>query len=301
VTEPRTIAETIDGAARRLTASGVSQARLEARLLLSHAAGLSPERMLAARDRPLSGPELRQLEALLARRIRREPMAQILGRREFWSLPFTVTPDTLTPRSDSETLVEAALALVPDRGIRLRILDLGTGTGCLLLSLLSELPEAEGVGVDCSEAACRVARDNAAALGLASRARFLVGNWDDGLAGQFEFVISNPPYIPESEIGGLEPEVARFEPYSALAGGADGLAAYRALVPRLAPRLARGGHALLEVGAGQAEPVARLAAVAGLVEAGRRLDLAGIERCLIMRGGFARRAEVGTSQRLENR
>ncbi len=266
-----------------LAAAGVGEPRLDARLLLSEATGQPLEALLADPERRLGAGARRRLADLVARRARREPLARILGRREFWSLPIRVTAATLVPRPESETLVEAALALGHARPRALRILDLGTGSGCLLLALLTEFPNATGVGVELDEAACRTARDNAAALGLAPRAGFLVGNWDTALAGRFDLVVANPPYVPEGAIAALMPEVACYEPRGALAGGPDGLACYRSLAPLLARRLAPQGRALLELGAGQADAVARIMAASGLMEDFRRLDLAGIERCLIMR------------------
>lgn len=277
-----TIAEALAFAAARLGAARVREPRLEARLLLGHAAGLALEQIVANPDRPLGAALQARFARLVDRRAGREPLAHITGRREFWSLPFKVTPNTLTPRPESETLVEAAFALVTDREARLCILDLGTGTGCLMLALLSELTNAAGLGVDLSEPAIRVARDNAVALGLARRARFLVGNWGAALGSRFDLVVANPPYVPEGKIDRLEPEVARFEPRLALAGGRDGLAAYRALAPRLPGLLAPTGRALLEIGQCQGDGVAEIMTAAGLGVLDRRADLAGIERCLIL-------------------
>jgi release factor glutamine methyltransferase len=280
---PKTLQAALEDATRRLAAAGIAEARLEARLLLGDAAALSVERLLGQPEQALEPEAAARLDRHLARRVAREPLAQILGRREFWSLPFAVTPATLVPRPESETLVEAALSLVPDRRQPLRILDLGTGAGCLLLALLSELAYSTGLGVDASLAATRLARQNAAALGLTGRAKFLVGDWGNSFAdGSFDLILANPPYIPEEEIDGLAPEIARYEPRQALSGGADGLACYRALAPGLARLLRPRGQALLEVGRGQIDRVATLLAEAGLGEAGRRRDLAGIPRCLIM-------------------
>jgi release factor glutamine methyltransferase len=213
--------------------------------------------------------------------VRREPLAQIVGVREFWSLPSAVTADTLTPRPDSETLIEAALAAVADRQAALRILDLGTGTGCLLLALLSEMPHSTGLGIDCSDKAIAVARRNAAALGLSARAEFLVGDWTNGVNERFNLVITNPPYIRTEDLPGLEPEVSRYEPRLALDGGADGLASYRAIAGGLAGVLAPDGVAVLEVGAGQADAVQRILRQAGLRETACRDDLGGVARCLV--------------------
>lgn len=201
-----------------------------------------------------------------------------MGWQEFWSLRFGVSPATLIPRADSETLIEAALAARP--GDVSRVLDLGTGTGCLLLAILSEMPQAWGLGVDRSPAAAALAWRNAEALGLAGRCAMVVGDWAAPIAGQFELVLSNPPYIETAVIAGLMPEVARFEPGSALDGGGDGLAAYRVIVGALDRLLAPDGLAVLEVGIGQHEAVGALAAAAGFGTVTLRADLAGIVRAV---------------------
>lgn len=276
-----TLAEALAEAAAELARAGVGSARLDARLLAAIALGCAPEEVPAMAGRPF-GEDLRiRFEALLRRRRRREPMAHIRGEREFWSLPFRVTPAVLIPRPDSETVVEAALAWAKGCGRALTVLDLGTGSGCLLLSLLHELPEASGVGVDASPAALAVAGENARALGLESRCRLVSGNWGEALSGRFDVIVANPPYIVAGAIAGLEPEVAEHEPALALDGGADGLEAYRALLPGLARLLAPDGAAFLEIGAGQEEAVAALLAGHGLRLDRVHLDLAGIPRCLI--------------------
>ena len=221
----------------------------------------------------------------------REPLAYILGSREFWSLPIRVTADTLVPRPETETLVEAALAWVEERRVgeaETRILDLGTGSGCLLLAMLSELPRAWGMGVDLSASALAVARDNADTLELAHRACFAVGDWGSALGGEFDLVITNPPYIVDAELPALAPEIVRFEPRLALAGGADGLAAYREIAPQLRRLLAPGGAAFLEVGAGQAPPVAAMLTANGLQGVDIKTDLAGVGRCLRAVAGNSR-------------
>jgi len=276
------IASAMERAVRRLDAAGVSGSKLDARLLLRHATGLTVERIVGYPERPLSREESERFESLLSRRIAREPLSQIVGRREFWSLPFIVTSDTLTPRPETEILVEAALSCLPGRNASYRLLDLGTGTGCLLLALLSELPESTGVGVERSARAAYVARENARELGLTSRALIAVGDWDACVDGCFDLVVSNPPYLPDSSIVGLEPEVARYEPRMALAGGPDGLACYRVLAPALARRLGANSLAILEIGAGQANDVEKIFAAVGIFTVKRCWDLAGIERCLIM-------------------
>jgi release factor glutamine methyltransferase len=269
-------------ATRRLQAASVEAPRLDARLLMSAASGRSLEALVAEPEWGLSEDDCLHFEALIARRLRREPVARILGQREFWSLPFRLGPATLVPRPESETLVEAALELAGTSGSGLKVLDLGTGSGCLLLAFLDERASAEGIGVDLSEAACSTARENAAALGLAARARFFVGDWDAALDARFDLVLANPPYVPDGEIPALAPEVARFEPRLALAGGPDGLACYRSLAPVLARRLEAGGYALIELGAGQGNAAAGIMAGAGLHVFSRRMDLAGNERCLII-------------------
>lgn len=280
--EGDTVGAALASAAARLRESGIATARLDSRLLLSAALGESAERLVGWPERMLSATEARVFTDLVARRSAREPVAQILGQREFWSLPFRTTRDTLTPRPDSETIVEAALELLPDRQAGLRVLDLGTGSGCLLLALLQEYPNASGVGTDLSPAALRVAASNAATLALANRTRFVATNWDEGLTGIFELIVSNPPYIRTAELDGLDPEVRFYEPRLALDGGADGLAMYRAIAPRLRERLASGGVGILEIGAGQAEAVERIMHGAGLRPLGRRADLAGVDRCILV-------------------
>lgn len=266
-----------------LRAAGIETARLDARLLLAAATGKTAEQIVAHPDLELPGPAIEAFSGLLTRRMRREPISQLLGRREFWSLDFVTTRDTLTPRPDSETLIETALRLLPDRGAALRILDLGTGTGCLLVTLLSEYPGATGIGTDASAAAADVARRNVAAHRLDARARIAVTHWDDGVDGVFDLIVSNPPYIATAELPGLDPEVALYEPTAALEGGADGLDAYRDLAPRVARRLAPGGFALFEIGLGQAAEVESICVGAGLQVHGRACDLAARERCVVVK------------------
>lgn len=278
-----TIENALGEGARALSAAGIEAARAEARLLLAHVLGLPREALLRESKNPLERAAASRFERLIARRARREPVAYLTGTREFWSLGFEVTPATLIPRPETETLVEAALAEAKGRDGALRVLDLGTGAGCLLLALLSELPAASGVGVDLSRQALEVAQRNANRLGLAGRARFVRGSWGEGLEGRFDLVVCNPPYVAETDAASLQPDVARYEPALALFGGPDGLAAYRALAPDLARLLAPGGAAILELGAGAADAVARILTAAGLSEAGRRRDLAGIQRCALFR------------------
>lgn len=221
--------------------------------------------------------------ALLARRVRREPMAHILGEREFWGLPFRVTPDVLVPRPDSETLIEAALALMGDRGRPWRILDLGLGSGCLLLTLLREFPAATGVGLEASPPALAVARDNAASLGVAGRAHLLAGDWRqpgwaETLGGPFDLLVSNPPYIEAVAIEGLMPEVGRYEPRLALDGGSDGLDAYRAIAAGAGLLVVPGGRVLVEAGMGQVPAITEIFRAAGFSAEAPWEDLAGVQR-----------------------
>ena len=272
------LGEAIAAAARRLSAAGIGNATREALHIAAAAVGRPAASVFAHPEWPINDAELERLQRLTARRVDREPLAYVLGIKEFWSLPFAVTPATLTPRPETETLVEAALALSPAGRGPARLLDLGTGSGCLLLAVLGERPAAHGVGVDRSEAAVRVARANAATIGLADRAAFVVGDWLSPIGGRFDLVVANPPYVADAEIDRLEPEVARHEPRLALAGGADGLDAYRRILPEISRVLTRSGVAILEVGAGQVSAVADLARAARLQLVETRCDLAGIVR-----------------------
>lgn len=276
-----TIAQILHRAAERLTAAGIETARLDARLLLGEVLGLEPQTVFTRPQWEPSPAEQDRFDALLGRRLAREPMSHLLGRRGFWTLEFKVTADTLDPRPDTETVIEAVLDGLAERGRPRRILDLGTGTGCILLTLLTELGFATGLGVDKSPAALEVAGANAQRLGLAGRAAFSLGDWGAGLDERFDVIVSNPPYIPDGEIDALEPEVAMFEPRLALRGGPDGLDCVRSLAPQIARLLAPGGLAVLEVGMGQAGPAAALLAAAGLVPKGVRRDLGGVERCIM--------------------
>ncbi len=271
----------LEDAVRRLDTAGVTGAPRDARLLLEHVTGAGPGLMATDPGRRLTGGETARLEELVRRRQRREPMSHLLGRREFWSLEFSVTADTLDPRPDSETLIEAALAAVADHGARLEILDLGAGTGCLLLALLSELPAARGLGIDISEAALDVARLNAAALALAGRAEFRHGDWGAALERRFDIIVANPPYIRRGDIAGLQPEIARFEPRLALDGGPDGLDAYRILAIDIGRLLAPGGFAVIEIGEGQDIEITDIFLQLGLEIRNAKDDLNGIRRCLV--------------------
>jgi release factor glutamine methyltransferase len=272
------LADAIRHAAAILRDAGIDNPRLEARLLLAHVLGVSVAALL--RD-PHASADPAGYDALIARRAAHEPLAYIIGRREFWSLDFAVSRAALIPRPDSETLIEAALAAFARRPPPHRILDLGTGTGCLLLSALHEFQGAFGIGVDRAPGAARLAAANAAALGLSDRAAFLCGDWAAPLDQRFDLVLCNPPYIPTSDIERLMPDVAGHEPHGALDGGADGLAAYRRIVPSLRALLQPKGVAVLELGVGQVAAIAALAEESGLA-AITRPDLAGIERAIVL-------------------
>jgi release factor glutamine methyltransferase len=267
----------------RLRAGGMASADLDARLLIAAAAGVDGIALIADPDRLVPGEARAALERFAQRRLSGEPVSRILGTREFWGLSFLLNEQTLDPRPDSETLVEAVLRHVPDKNASLKLLDLGTGTGCLLLALLSELPNAHGRGVDYAPEAIEAAAANADQLGLAAQATFTVGDWGDGLSGPFDLVISNPPYIPSADIETLSPEVRLHDPMKALDGGDDGLAAYRAIALATARLLAPTGCAFWELGIGQVEDVSLIAQSAGLDVLGADPDLAGIPRILRVR------------------
>jgi release factor glutamine methyltransferase len=276
-------------AARRALAdcfrrAGLDTPELDARVLIAHALGLEPAAMLAAPDRRLSRQDAVEIAALAARRLKRAPVARIVGAKEFWGLTFHLNAATLVPRPESETVVESALNAVDASGSRLRplkIADIGTGSGALLVALLSELPNAFGIGTDVSAAALIAARHNAARLGCGERAAFVACDIASALAGGFDLVVSNPPYIRSADIAALAPEVRDYDPALALDGGPDALAFYRALSHDAARLIGRSGHLIVELGAGIAGEVADVFSAAGL-KAAARPDLAGIERALTL-------------------
>jgi release factor glutamine methyltransferase len=278
-----TLAEAWREATKRLAAAGIEAPQREARILMAHAMGGDLAALLRQQDDAIGHNTAEIFSGFIARRAAREPAATILGRREFWSLDFLVSPRTLIPRPDSETIIEAAIALFPESTSPRRILDLGTGTGCLLLATLSEFTEATGIGIDRSEDAASVAALNAERLGLSARAAFIVGDWTEALNACFDLILSNPPYIPAAEIAGLQPEVVLHEPLGALDGGPDGLDAYRRIFRDLPAALTPKGIALFEFGRGQEASLPGLAHEAGLEVLGTRSDLAGHPRVLILR------------------
>lgn len=264
---------------RVLREAGIEDARWEARVLLAHALDSSTEALLREPRAEVAPEGAGRFLALLDRRAAREPMAQVIGHVGFWTIELEVGPQTLIPRADSESLIEALLAaeITPEC-----ILDLGTGTGCLLLAALAEFPQAQGVGIDLVPEAAGLARRNAARNGLQGRANFLAGHWADAIFGRFDAILSNPPYIESGVIAGLMPEVSRHEPASALDGGTDGLDAYRAILSQLPRLLTPRGIAVLELGEGQGPAVSALAEAAGLCVRGGREDLGGITRALLL-------------------
>lgn len=267
--------------ARAFTTAALDAPELDARLLVGHALSLDHAGVASQGSRLLTQAEIDSIAALAQRRLAREPIARILGVKEFWGLPFRLNAETLVPRPETETVVEAALdALGPRRRSTLRLADLGTGAGALLLALISECPAAIGVGTDLSATALACARSNARALGLAERAAFVVCDYGAALAGSFELVVSNPPYIRRSDIAGLQPEVRAFDPLRALNGGVNGLDGYRAIAADARRLLTPGGIVVVELGAGQVDAVASFFLAAGLAVGAPRHDLSGVARAL---------------------
>jgi release factor glutamine methyltransferase len=265
-------------ASQQLAAAGIDNPRLDARVLLAHALGVSQSDLIL--DTAIPPSALANFESAIARRAAREPLAYITGEKEFWSLPFAVGPGVLIPRPETETVIEEAQKRFPERNTALRIFDLGTGSGILLLTLLHLYPNAHGTGVDSSPDALRWARKNAASLGLESRAVLDQRNWDGSIDQTFDLIVSNPPYIARGALAQLEPELS-FEPRAALDGGPDGLDAYRALAPILLRRAAPGAAILLEIGADQGASVPAILQAAGLRVSHVANDLAGRPRVVV--------------------
>jgi release factor glutamine methyltransferase len=280
-----TVAQARRALTQQFRQAGIASPDLDARVLFGHALALDHAGLISAAARQLSAADVEQVESFMRRRLAGEPVARITGTREFWGLPFIVTPDVLVPRPETETVVETALALIsPDRSASPRILDIATGSGAILLALLGALPNAQGTGTDIDLRALGVARRNAEHLGLADRAAFIVSDYGSALSGRFDLVVSNPPYIATSQIAALDREVRDHDPRHALDGGPDGLCAYRAIVADAMRLLAPGGCLVLEIGQGQESDVAQLLSEAELISVGEpRRDLAGIARVLAAR------------------
>jgi release factor glutamine methyltransferase len=270
-------------AAAALAKTGVEDPRRRARQLISSALGISRAELLMHPECRLDAAAIDRVRRFVGRVVAGEPPSRVLGRREFWGLDLALSDETLDPRPETETVVEAVLARITDRTKALQLLDLGTGTGCLLLALLSELPAATGVGVDRAAGAAATARRNAENLGLADRARFFAGDWAAALAGQFEVIVANPPYVATGALADLPRDVSGYDPRAALDGGRDGLAAYRALAGGVGALLAAAGIFAAEIGAGQATGVTAIINEHGLRAEAIERDLAGIERCIIAR------------------
>jgi release factor glutamine methyltransferase len=270
--------------AREFRQHGLDAPELDARVLVGHALGLDHAALASQSLRVLTTAEAHVISALATRRIAREPVARIIGHKEFWGLQFRLNADTLLPRPETETVVEAALTTVENHeSLALRIADLGTGSGALLLALLSELPTASGIGTDISLAALACARDNAVALDLDARAAFVACDYGSALAGAVDVLVSNPPYVARGDIATLQSEVRDFDPRRALDGGPDGLDGYRAIAADAQRLLSPTGILVLELGQGQLGAVTALFAAAGLAPAPAQHDLAGIARALVLR------------------
>ena len=279
----RTIAAARQTLAEKFRQAGIDSADADARLLVAHALGVDRAALIANSERALTAQETAAIERLAARRLKHEPVARIFGVKEFWSLPLHISEAVLVPRPETETVVEAALDFVGRGGLRmetLRVLDIGTGSGALLLALLSELPHALGTGTDISAAALAIARANAERHGLASRCTFVNCDIAEGVSGPFDLIVCNPPYVAHGDIAALASEVRDYDPAVALDGGADGLDGYRAVAAEARRLLAAGGRLILELGAGQEQAVCALFTKAGLTPGAIRRDLAGIPRAL---------------------
>ncbi len=264
-------------------AAGIDNPRLDVRLLLAEAISKETSYLFGYPEKILSNEELGHFQMMLNRRLKREPVSKIIGHKEFWSLNFKVSHDTLDPRPDSETLVEAVLENVSDTTQAIKILDLGTGTGCLLLALLSEFQAAQGLGIDISDKALAVAQENAVSLELSNRSVFQTGNWCEGLEHGWDIIISNPPYIGLDEKRTLSPEVLNYDPDLALFAEDNGMKDYQRLIPSAAAILNKNGLLVIEAGQGQAEGINTLMSDAGLVVSSPKKDLGGIPRACIGR------------------
>jgi len=276
-----TIEAALAAATKKLSAAGVDSPNFDSKLLLCHAADIEPVTLITNSNRDLAPQIFQSFESLIERRALREPVSHLIGEREFWSLPFLVTSDVLDPRPASETLIEAALQYVGDTKKGFSVLDLGTGSGCLLITMLKECPLAAGIGVDISEAALKVARRNGIKHSVENRSKFALSPWGKNLHESFDLILCNPPYIADSESVFLEPEVVVYEPQIALFAGVDGLSAFRQLAPDVHRLLNPDGFAVLECGLGQANSLIEIFSIAGLKHLETLPDLDGIERCCV--------------------
>jgi release factor glutamine methyltransferase len=282
-----TVGSLLEDAAAALSQAGVGEPRRMARRAVGAVLEISPVEMFSHPERVVEDLQVNRVRLTLGRMVAREPLSRILGRREFWGLEFALSADTLDPRPETETIVEAVLRRFPDRNKPLRLLDLGTGTGCIASALLSEFRNAVGFGVDLSAGAATTARRNADLLGFADRAHFLVGDWGAAVSGKFDAIIANPPYIPDALLAGLPREVLLHDPRLALSGGKDGLQAYRSLATELGRLLRPKAFFFGEIGLGQDRAVAEILRASGLVIDGYENDLAGTARCVVARADIS--------------
>lgn len=277
----KTVDQALNEAAMCFKNAGIDSYNIDARILLEHCLNATREQLIANKNKCLEENELNAFNILKDRRKSREPISLIIGKKEFWGHDFATNKHTLDPRPDSETLIETVIGLYSNRAKKLSILDLGTGTGCLLLSLLSEYPNSLGLGVDISQEALNLAVKNSESLGLERRGKFILSNWDEKIEGNFDIIISNPPYIKSEDIKALEPEVSNFDPLSALDGGEDGLSEYRKIASFVPSLLKENGTIILEIGEGQEQDVQKIFETENLKLTEQKKDLAGIIRCLI--------------------
>ncbi|WP_404421596.1 peptide chain release factor N(5)-glutamine methyltransferase [Thalassospira australica] len=264
--------------------AGIENARMDARILLSDAAGVDGSRIAAWPEDTVTMDKAKTFRSMVARRLKHEPVSRILGQRDFWRHSFRLSPETLDPRPDSETIVELALDWLEDANAP-TVLDFGTGTGCLLLSIIGDLQKASGLGIDISEGAVTCARENANRLGLADQVEFRVSDWDSAITDAerkagFDLIVSNPPYITQADMEKLSPEVRQYDPRLALTDEGDGLGAYRILSQVAFSLVKPAGFVIFEIGQGQEKDVSRLLVEAGFVGIEYREDLGGIVRCV---------------------
>lgn len=275
------ISTELSKAKKILASSLVTSAFLDAELLLAHAIGKTREFVIGRPEYELSQEQQQNYLSMVERRKMQEPVAKIIGVKEFWGREFKVSCHTLDPRPDSETVVESVFELFPDKSQALRVVDFGTGSGCLLLTILAEYPNSLGLGVDIDNNTLDVARDNAFKLGLAKRSNFILNEWGEGVRDKFDLIISNPPYIKSSDIHDLAPEVSEYEPYVALDGGTDGLESYRLLLPQVRNLLSKNGKVVFEFGKGQEVEVKQIFESSGMRFIAFRNDLSGGARCIL--------------------
>ncbi len=275
------ISETLEESYKILERAGICSYRLDSQLLLAESLKSSREYVIGYPEKELSSESHQIFSSLISRREKREPVSQILGKREFWGMEFKVNRHVLDPRPDSEILIETAIKLFKNRDKKLKILDVGTGSGCLLFSLLKEFPNAHGVGIDISFEALSVAKDNSVNLGLANRTKLVLTSLTEGIKGKFDLVISNPPYIKSGEIDYLEPEIRYYEPICALSGGIDGLYFYKQLSLNIPYILKSDGYVIFEIGKGQLNQVSEMLKSNNFCEINYARDYKNIERCVV--------------------